>query len=178
MAKLTELIAPPFYEVHLAVKNNRYTHFWLEGGRGSTKSSFISIEVVLGLMSDENANATIFRKVKDTARKSVYEQMIWAIEMLGVKDHWHQSLSPLELTYIPTGQKILFRGADNSNKIKAAKFIKGYCKFIWYEELDEFDGMLEIRKINQTLLRGGDQFTIFYSYNPPPVNKFVGKCRG
>jgi phage terminase large subunit len=174
MAKLSDLIAPSFFESHLALKHNRYTHFWESGGRGSTKSSWISIEIVLGLMNDPNANATVFRKVKDTCRKSVYEQCIWAIEMLGVTEHWHQSLSPLELTYLPTGQKILFRGADNSNKIKAAKFAKGYCKYIWYEELDEFEGMAEIRKINQTLMRGGEIFAVFYSYNPPQsVNSWV-----
>jgi phage terminase large subunit len=174
MANLSELIAPAFHSVHLKLKKNAYTHWWLSGGRGSTKSSFISIEMVLGIMSDPTANANVFRKVKDTCRKSVYEQVIWAIDMLGCKEHWHQSLSPLELTYIPTGQKIVFRGADNSNKIKASTFAKGYCKYIWFEELDEFDGMFEVRKILQTLMRGGDIFCVFYSYNPPAsINSWV-----
>lgn len=174
MPKLSDLIGPAFYDLHLDIKENKYSHYWCAGGRGSLKSSFISIEIVLGIMNDPEANGTVFRKVKDTCRKSVYEQLIWAVEMLGVKEHWHLSLSPLELTYLPTGQKILIRGADNANKVKAAKFAKGYCKFIWYEELDEFESMAEIRKINQTLLRGGDKFVIFYSYNPPQsINSWV-----
>lgn len=174
MAKLSELIAPPFHSVHIKIKQNAFTHYWLSGGRGSTKSSFISLQIVLGIMADANANANVFRKVKDTCRKSVYEQMLWAIEMLGVTEHWHQSLSPLELTYIPTGQKIVFRGSDNPNKIKATTFSKGYCKYLWFEELDEFDGMLEIRKLLQTLMRGGSKFVVFYSYNPPAsINSWV-----
>jgi PBSX family phage terminase large subunit len=68
---------------------------------------------------------------------------------------------------LPTGQKILFRGADKPKKIKSIKFSKGYCKFIWYEEVDEFAGMEEIRMINQSLMRGGSSFVVFYSYNPP-----------
>jgi phage terminase large subunit len=61
----------------------------------------------------------------------------------------------------------LFRGADKPKKIKSIKFAKGYCKFLWYEELDEFTGMDEIRMINQSLMRGGPKFIVFYSYNPP-----------
>lgn len=165
--KLTDLIAPSFYDIHLDIKKKKHTHYVLAGGRGSTKSSFISIEIVLGIMQDPKANATILRKVKETLRKSVFEQFLWAIETLGVKEHWHSSYSPLELTYLKTGQKIIFKGCDNSNKVKASTFAKGYSKYIWYEEWDEFEGVQEIRKVNQTLLRGGNEFVVFYSYNPP-----------
>jgi len=118
-------------------------------------------------MKDKNANGCALRKVKDTLRDSVYEQLQWAIEVLGVAEFWHYSISPLALTYIPTGQKILFRGADNPKKLKSFTFKRGYCKFFWYEEVDEFNGAEEIRMINQTLLRGGSDFVVFYTYNPP-----------
>lgn len=164
---LTSLIAPSFYDVHHALKEDRYTHYWLKGGRGSTKSSFISLEIILGIMSDPDANAMVLRRVKETLRESVFEQLAWAIEKLGVSHLWDVPKAKLELTYIPTGQKILFRGADSPKKIKSAKVSKGYFKYTWYEEADEFEGMEAIRTINQTLLRGGDKFIIFYSYNPP-----------
>jgi PBSX family phage terminase large subunit len=167
MTKLSDLIAPSFKPVHKAIKSSEYSHYYLKGGRGSTKSSFVAIEIVLGIMKDANANAVALRKVKDTLKDSVYEQLCWAIEALGVKDYWHESISPLALTYIPTGQKILFRGADKPKKIKSIKFSRGYCKFIWYEEVDEFTGTEEIRMINQSLMRGGKEFVVFYSYNPP-----------
>jgi phage terminase large subunit len=165
--KLSSLIAPSFYKVHESLKEERYTHYWLKGGRGSTKSSFVSIEVVLGMMQDSRANAIILRKVGKYLKDSVYEQLIWAIEKLGVSDFWHVTKSPLEITYIPTGQKILFRGADEPRKIKSTKFSRGYAKYIWYEEVDEFNGMEEIRTINQSLMRGGSRFVVFYSFNPP-----------
>ena len=107
-------------------------------------------------MRDQNANAVALRKVGDTLSSSVYSQLLWAIEILGVENYWSAKTSPLELVYKPTGQKIVFRSAvnkDDARKIKSTKFVKGYCKYVWYEELDEFFGMEEIRKINQSLLR-------------------------
>ncbi|MCD7034317.1 PBSX family phage terminase large subunit [Metabacillus sp. GX 13764] len=165
--KLSNVIAPSFKKIHQDIKADGHTHYWFGGGRGSTKSSFVAIEIILGIMSDPDANAVSLRKVKDTLRESTYEQLSWAIDVLGAEQYWHKSISPLGLTYIPTGQKIIFRGADNPKKIKSIKFSKGYCKFIWYEEVDEFTGMEEIRMINQSLMRGGQKFTVFYSYNPP-----------
>jgi PBSX family phage terminase large subunit len=165
--KLTSLIAPSFYEVHHAIKKNKYSHYWLKGGRGSTKSSFVSIEIIKGMMEDPDANAVILRKVKETLRESVYEQMLWAIDKLRVAHLWHESLNPLSITYKPTGQKIVFKGADKPKKVKSSKFRRGYAKFIWYEETDEFSGMSDIRTINQTLVRGGPDIQVFYTYNPP-----------
>lgn len=141
MSDLTKLIAPSFYGVHHDIKAGRHTHYWLKGGRGSTKSSFISVEIILGMMQDTAANALVLRKVAVNLKDSVYEQMLWAIEALGVEHLWKAKLSPLQLSYIPTGQRILFRGADEPKKIKSTKFRKGYCKYIWYEEADEFAGM-------------------------------------
>ena len=165
MSCLSELIAPSFYEVHTALKNNVYTHYWLKGGRGSTKSSFIGVEIILGMMKDPDANAVVLRKVGLFLKDSVFEQLLWAIQVLGVESVWEIKLSPLELIY--KGQRIIFRGADKPKKIKSTKFRHGYCKYIWYEEVDEFNGMDEIRTINQSLMRGGEGFIVFYSYNPP-----------
>jgi phage terminase large subunit len=172
--KLSELIAPSFYGVHHDLKGKRHTHYWLKGGRGSTKSSFVSIEIILGMMNDKNANAVILRRVKETLRESVYDQMLWAIDMLGVSHLWHDSLSPLSITYKPTGQKIVFKGADKPKKVKSSKFRRGYTKFIWYEEADEFRDVDDINTINQTLVRGGEDITVFYTYNPPQsINNWI-----
>ena len=164
---LKDLIAPSFYSVHNALKREQYTHYWLKGGRGSTKSTFASVQIVLGMMQDPNANAVVLRKVARYLKDSVFEQLMWAIDKLGVANYWHKTESPLAMTYIPTGQRILFRGADEPRKIKSTKFSKGYGKYIWYEEVDEFHGMEEIRTINQSLMRGGPRFVVFYSFNPP-----------
>lgn len=172
--KLSDVIAPSFKGIHRDIKKDGHTHYWLKGGRGSTKSSFVALEIIYGIMRDPEANAVVLRKVKDTLRDSVYEQLTWAIEKLGVAHYWDIPESKLVLTYVPTGQKILFRGADNPKKIKSTKVKKGYIKYIWYEELDEFNGMEEIRMINQSLMRGGSGFKVFYSYNPPQsINNWV-----
>lgn len=104
-----------------------------------------------------HSNAVAMRKVGDTLADSVYTQLLWGIEMLGVSEYWEAKVSPLKLTYKPTGQQILFRSCNNKDdyrKIKSTKFQKGFCKYLWFEELDEFFGMEEIRSIIQSLLRG------------------------
>ena len=167
---LTDIIAPSFYDVHHAIKNDAATHFLLGGGRGSTKSSFTPTEIVLGMLKDPNANALALRKVKDTLRESVYESFVWSIEKLGLAHLFDMPASTLRITYKPTGQKIIFRGADNPIKIKSLRLRKGFFKFVWYEEADEFS-LEDIRSINQTALRGGDGYKVFYTYNPPKSRK-------
>ena len=164
---LRSVVAPAFYELHKDIKQDNHIHYFIKGGRGSTKSSFVSIEAILGLMADENANAIAFRKYGTDLKDSVYNQLLWAIEILGVSEYWQANLSPLKLTYKPTGQQIIFRGVDDPNKSKSIKLKKGYFKFVWFEEADQFAGMEEIRKITQSLLRGGNKQKVFYTYNPP-----------
>lgn len=178
MSRLSEIIAPSFVGLHIDVKNEGHTHYWLKGGRGSAKSSFASIEIILGMTKNPDANAVCIRKVGLYLKDSVYEQLAWAIDKLGVTELWQLKKSPLEMIYIPTGQRILFRGADKPMKLKSTKVRKGYIRYIWYEEVAEFNGMEEIRTINQSLMRGGGKFTVFYTYNPPKsqrswVNKEV-----
>lgn len=168
--RLTDLIAPSFYDVHHAVKQGTATHFLLGGGRGSTKSSFTPTEIVLGIIADPDANAIALRKVKDTLRESVYASFEWALDRLGVAHLFDCRVSPMQIVYKPTGQRIIFRGADNPIKIKSLRLRKGFFKFIWYEEADEF-AVEDIRSINQTLLRGGHGYRVFYSYNPPKHRK-------
>lgn len=170
MIDLRQIIAPSFYEVHRNIRDKLYTHYWLKGGRGSTKSSFASIEIIMGIMRDKNANCVALRKVGETLEDSVYNQLLWAIEILGVEQYFETKRNPLQIIYKPTRQMVVFRSAFNNKdvkKIKSTKFIRGYAKYIWYEELDEFDGIEDVRTINQSLLRGGDEFVVFYTFNPP-----------
>lgn len=171
---LREVVAPSFYDVHRAIKSHSHVHYWCSGGRGSTKSSFISCEIPLIVLRNPSVNVVVLRKVGATLRDSVYQQILWGIEAMGLSHLFKATTSPMEITYTPTGQKILFRGADDKNKIKSIKVSKGYIGVAWFEELDQFAGMEEIRSINQSLMRGGDKFWMFYSYNPPKsVNAWV-----
>lgn len=172
--KLSSIIAPSFFELHKYIKEEKYTHIICKGGRGSTKSSFISIELILNLMKQDNVNAVVLRKTANTLETSVLNQCIWAIDKLGVNEYWQIKKSPMELTYLPNGNKILFRGCDEPTKIKSIKFTKGYCKYIWFEEWAEFNSMEETRNVLQSLMRGGEKIIALYSYNPPKnVNNWV-----
>lgn len=128
---LTDIIAPSFYSVHWDILEGKHTYYDLYGGRGSTKSSFIGVEIPLGMMQDPLANAVIFRKYAVTLRESVYEQIQWGIDALGATDLWEARSSPLCFIYKPTGQKILFRGLDKAKKTKSIKVSKGYFKYLW-----------------------------------------------
>lgn len=165
--RLSELIAPSFFSVHTDIREERHTHYALGGGRGSCKSSFVSLEIIHGIMNHPNANAVVLRKVGRYLRDSVFEQLVWAIDRLGNIGDWECKPSLPEIVYRPTGQKILFRGADEPRRLKSTKVSVGYIRYVWYEEADEFSGQDEIDMINQSLLRGGSVFTCFYSFNPP-----------
>lgn len=164
--RLSDLIAPAFYGVHADMKEFAHSEFWLSGGRGSGKSSFVSIEILLSMLRNPLVNAIVYRKVGATLRESVYGQMVWAIEKLGLERYFKCRLAPLELEYLPTGQRILFRGADDPGKSKSIKLARGWFGILWFEELAEFSGMEAIRTIKASVLRGGRAITI-YTYNPP-----------
>ena len=165
--RISEVIAKAFYPVHNDICEQLHSDYWLKGGRGSTKSSFISFEIIFQMLKDPLAHAIVYRKVADTMRDTVYAQMIWAIDTLGLFDYFKYKVSPLEIIYIPTGQRILFKGADDPAKSKSIKLSKGYFKCLWFEETTEFDGMEDIRTIKESVIRTVDQAFTFYSYNPP-----------
>lgn len=164
---LSNFIAPSFWNLCYDILEHRHTYYTLAGGRGSTKSSFISLMVVLLLLQNPSCHAIVMRKVDKTVGRSVFPQMQWAIHTLGLDDYFHQSVSPHQMIYIPTGQKIFFSGVDDPQKVKSLKPAFGYIGICWLEELDQFNGSEEIRNLNQSLLRGGAKFWEFASYNPP-----------
>ena len=173
-ANLKSLIIPAFYDIHKDIKNCLHYEYWLKGGRGSTKSSFVSIEIVLGIIKNPNTHAVCYRKIVNKLETSVYNQIKWSINILGLKDYFKFYKSPLKIKYTPTGQQIWFCGLDDPENSKSIKIDFGYIKYLWFEELNQFDGMREIRKVKQSVIRGGDEATIFYSYNPPPeINNWV-----
>jgi len=149
-----------------AVLEHKYTEYVEAGGRGSCKSSTISLWIIYLLITHPDYNALILRKVSNTLRDSVYTQLKWACEKLGVAHLFNFTLTPLQATYITTGQVIFFRGADDPLKIKSIKAPKGYISITWFEETAEFT-FNDIETIKLSTMRGGDTFYNFFSYNPP-----------
>ena len=159
--RLSELISPAFFDVHRQIKAAKV------GGRGSAKSSYVSLELILQLLLHPRCHAVVLRKVDKTLRTSVYAQICWAIAALGLGSRFKCTVSPMECTYRPTGQKILFFGLDDPGKLKSLKVPFGYIGLLWFEELDQFDGPEQVRNVEQSCLRGGEYALTFKSFNPP-----------
>lgn len=164
---LKSLIAPCFYEVHQDIKAGKHLEYMFPGGRGSTKSSFISLELVINILKDPKAHAVCYRKIGNKLETSVYNQIKWAINALNLNDFFRFYKNPLKIEYLPTGQQILFYGLDDPENSRSIKLPFGYIKILWFEELKQFDGIKEIRDVKQSVVRGGEDALIFYSYNPP-----------
>ena len=172
------MVAPAFSSVLFDIAEGEHSEYVFPGGRGSTKSSFISLAVIDLLEKNEDMHACILRQVGNTLKDSVYNQMLWAISSLGLGDEYAATKSPLEITKTKTGQKIYFRGADDENKIKSIKVPFGFIGILWFEELDQFSGPEAVRKIEQSVIRGGDRAYKFKSFNPPRsaqnwANKYI-----
>jgi phage terminase large subunit len=165
--KLSEIIAPQFYEVHRHIRDEVFSELWLKGGRGSTKSTFASQQIIFSLIRDNQANGIAFRKTGNTIRDSILPTILSSIDRLEKSPKFDHIKSPTEITYLPTGQKILMRGLDDESKLRSIKAEKGYFKILWFEELQEFDGMNEIRSVRQSVSRGGEKFITIFTFNPP-----------
>lgn len=166
--RVEDHIAPVYLPLHEDMLNHGHTRYFLPGGRGSCKSSYVSLAVVDGIMRDPEANGIVFRRVAATLRDSVYAQCQWAIDELGVSDLWRGSLNPLQLIYRPTGQTISFKGMDDSAKLKSIRPpAHGRYAYVWLEELSEFTGPRQLRSILQSVVRGPGTFACFFSFNPP-----------
>lgn len=166
--RLSGLLAPGFHDLHREIKAEAYTEYWLKGGRGSTKSTFISIQILLGLIKDPEANALVFRRYQNELRDTVFGQFEWSAAKMGIAHFFKFQVAPMQVVYLPTGQKIVFKAADNPRKMKSVNLGRGYIKFAWFEEVDQFAGMDEIRNIIQSVFRGENKQRIsFYSFNPP-----------
>lgn len=167
-ANIADLLAPVYGDLVADVLQHGHTDYWMDGGRGSMKSSTVSILIVVLLVSRPRANATVFRRYGNTLRSTVYEQMLWAIHALGLDAWFRASRAPLEITYLPTGQKVAFVGLDDPRKSKGTVFPVGYSAIQWFEECDEMDGWEAIQSTLRTFRRGsGGDFWTFYTYNPP-----------
>lgn len=167
--KLSDIVAPAFFETHTAICNGEVNEVIEKGGRGSTKSSYVSVELILQLTQHPQCHAVVVRKVQATLRDSVFTQIKWAIDALALTDKFSCKVSPMEITYKPTGQKIYFRGLDDPAKLKSIKPPFGYIGIMWVEEMDQLAGESELSSIRRSVLRGGEYALLLGSFNPPAM---------
>jgi phage terminase large subunit len=153
-----------------------YADFWhfrgryrvVKGGRASKKSTTAALWHIYHMMKHPDANVLVVRKTYNAHKDSTYAQLKWAINRLGVDHLWQPKLSPLEIVYKPTGQKILFRGLDDPMSITSITVEKGYLSWVWVEEAYQVTNEEDFNKLDMSI-RGetGELPKIFtLTFNP------------
>lgn len=155
-----------------------YDRYWncekryrvLKGGKGSKKSSVTALNFIYRLMKYKESNLLVVRAVMNTHRNSTFAILSWAQKRLGVSSLWNNSISNMEMTYIPTGQKIIFRGADDVLKLAGLTVDTGTINFVWIEEAFEIGSEADFDKLDLTVPRGEVSEGIFkqttLTFNP------------
>ena len=122
-----------------------YADFWqasqryrvVKGSRASKKSTTAALWYIINMMAQPAANLLVVRRYGRTLKDSCFAQLRWAIDRLGVSEYWRATTNPMELTYEPTGQKILFRGLDDGLKVTSITVAKGFLCWVWIDEAYE-----------------------------------------
>lgn len=120
-----------------------------KGSRRSKKSKTMALWTIYSIMENPLANMLVVRKTYRTLKDSCYTELKWAIKRLGVERWWSCKESPLEMTYLPTGQKIYFRGLDDPLKVTSITTEVGVLCWLWLEEAyeisseEDFDTLVE-----------------------------------
>lgn len=168
--KLSEFIPKAFHPLWKASVNPSILNVICKGGRGSGKSSDVA-HIMTQLLMRYAVNGVGIRKVDNTIELSIFEQMKWAISEQGVSHLFKINKSPMRITYKPRGNYMVFRGAQDPQRIKSLKSANFPFALAWVEELAEFKTEEEVTTITNSLLRGeladGLFYKFFFSYNPP-----------
>ena len=136
-----------------------YGDFWrcekryrvCKGSRGSKKSKTSALNFIVRMMKHPQANLLVVRKTQATLKDSCYSDLKWAISRLGVEAYWKCTLNPLEIVYIPTGQRILFRGMDDPLKITSISVPVGVLCWVWIEEAYEITKEDDFNKLDMSI---------------------------
>ena len=136
-----------------------YKDFWnfkgryrvCKGSRGSKKSRTTALFFIYSMMKYPGANLLVVRKVYRTLKDSCFTDLKWAINILGVQDYWSVKESPLEIIYIPTGQKILFRGLDDPLKVTSITVETGNLCWAWIEEAYEINKEQDFNMLDESI---------------------------
>ena len=154
-----------------------YAEFWhfkgrylaVKGSRGSKKSTTAAMKIIYMMMKYPLSNTIVLRQVFNTHRDSTWKQLKWATQNLGVEHLWTFTVSPLEATYNPTGQKIYFRGCDNSLSITSITAPVGFLTFLWVEEAYQIVNEDDFNKVDMSMrgeLPPGYFKQCIFTFNP------------
>lgn len=159
-----------------------YKEFWnfkgryrvVKGGRGSKKSCDTSIWIIYNMMKyfvqyGLKPNALVIRKHYSIQKESTFAQLRWAINKLGVSHLWKVKNSPLELEFLPSGQRIIFRGLDDPDSITSITSADGQLCWVWWEEAYQIQSEEAFNKVDLSI-RGDMPYPLFkqhtLTFNP------------
>lgn len=150
--------------------NSRHRYRVVKGGKGSKKSTTAALWYIVNMMSHPEANLLVVRSTFNTHYTSTFAQLKWAINELKVHDYWKATTSPLEIRYKPTGQKIVFKGFDDWQKLASTTVEKGYLCWVWIEEAFEIFSETDFEKMDLSVPRGDVPDSLFkqttFTFNP------------
>ncbi len=182
--KLSQLINPHFYRVWHTEK----PYILMKGGRGSFKSSVISLKLAVEMkkhtQKKRKVNVICMMSQHKYLRDAVYLQIKWALDMLGITEEYKFKLSPLMIVHKQTGSAFYFYGVDDPLKLKSNAV--GDVISLWYEEAANFENAEVFDQTNATFIRQRSEWVenvkIYYSWNPPKnpydwINDWVEKCQ-
>ena len=165
--RISDFITEVYYAVWDYMRRHIFDEFWFLGGRGSGKSTVAARRIIDDILHDRTANWVCYKKYAVEIESTVYAECVKAINRTGLGSLFKCITSPFEITYLPTGQKILFRGLDKGSRSKGLTVTVGYIHGAWFEEADQFTSQKEIDIVLQSIGRGGPIFQVIYTYNPP-----------
>jgi phage terminase large subunit len=131
--------------------NSKHRYLVCKGSRGSKKSCTAALKIIYNMMKYPQANTLVIRRVFNTLRDSCWTQLKWAAERLEVSHLWKFNLSPLSAEYLPTGQKIYFRGMDDPMSITSITVDKGYLCWVWLEEAYQVEDEDSFNKVDLSI---------------------------
>ena len=140
-----------------------YDEFWrfrgryrvVKGGRASKKSKTTALWYIFHIMKIPQTNLLVVRKTYNSLRRSCFAELKWAISRLGVEDFWKITESPLEMTFKPTGQRIVFRGLDDPLKITSITAEVGTLCWLWLEEAYEISDEKDFNTLDESIRGAG-----------------------
>lgn len=173
--KITEIVGKGYNRYWNCKKRYRV----LKGGKGSKKSATTALNFIFRIMKYKNSNLLVVRQVMNTHRDSTFAQLKWAQEKLGVSHLWQNTISPMEMTFKPTGQKILFRGFDDVLKLASTTVPIGSLNFVWIEEAFEIAREEDFDKLDLSMPRGNIEPPLFkqttLTFNPWSASHWLKK---
>lgn len=164
--KLKKSLFNDIYYPLLFDYSKRYEVYY--GGAGSGKSVFIAQKLIVKALNSKR-KVLIIRKYGTTLKDSVFQLVVDTLKKWKIYEYCKINLTTYTIT-LPNESTILFKGLDDSEKIKSITDITD----VWCEEATELS-LDEFTQLDLRLRALVDGLQIFCSFNPISKANWVYK---